>query len=652
VQCALEPRFLNQNPKFEALSYVWGVFEEKDFVAVDVSGQEIFVTPNLNSALQYIRKEKEDVCMWADAICINQKDEEEKAVQVQMMREIYKTAKTVTVFLGTGTVEGSFLIGEINRLGHEAIAAGMHSLNGKELMDLLNDKIDDSSSTAKRAALKLADQAERRFPWASYNDFTKYEYWKRVWVFQEFCIAAKCRIMLGHDETDFDTFAAAHLLLNMMTGRTLKRLSDNNVDLWIKVLEEDNKVKDEERAAGLDGWRQQIKVNQNLIQAISNSEGRRITPMIGARKRYQSNTGNRTLMHLLEQCYVLGSSSSNREASLQRDKIYGLLGLASDTEKLDIIPNYRNMHSSLETADILTDVTSRLLRLGYIDILAWCQWPKSIKHLPTWVPDFVAINEPCSQTKAEKIFSASGDSQLVWTELPEKRFSIRGTKIDEIRGLGNPWTPDVLVDPFSISTSDRLRMNSQLYGYLRSIFLFSDFAKSEYKGLVTITPDQWKEAAWRVPCGDQLWLDNTRKRANDTGFDAYSTLVTEMSFFQSIISHNLNPEQPNMIPEVSFDEQMAEYPRLSGSEERRRYRVALDRQHNRRPFISLQGYIGLVPTHAKEGDILVILFGAVQPFLLRKVEKQYELVGEAYVYGIMDGEFLKTTPPEEDFELV
>jgi hypothetical protein len=166
------------------------------------------------------------------------------------------------------------------------------------------------------------------------------------------------------------------------------------------------------KVAGSEDWEQQIKVSETLIQAISTSEKSRITSMIGARKRYRTNAGNRTLLCLLERCYVIGSSPSNREATVPRDKIYGLLGLASDAEELGIISNYLNLHSEMETACILTDITSRLLSHGYIDILAWCQWPKSIEHLPSWVSDFGAINEPCSQIKADKIFSASGEFKL------------------------------------------------------------------------------------------------------------------------------------------------------------------------------------------------------------------------------------------------
>jgi hypothetical protein len=76
--------------------------------------------------------------------------------------------------------------------------------------------------------------------------------------------------------------------------------------------------------------------------------------MIGARKRYQTNAGNRTLIRLLERCYVIESSPSNREVNAPRDKNYGLLGLVLDPEELGIILNYRNIHAEIETAHILT----------------------------------------------------------------------------------------------------------------------------------------------------------------------------------------------------------------------------------------------------------------------------------------------------------
>ncbi|OQO06240.1 hypothetical protein B0A48_08828 [Cryoendolithus antarcticus] len=52
---------------------------------------------------------------------------------------------------------------------------------------------------------------------------------------------------------------------------------------------------------------------------------------------------------------------------------------------------------------------------------------------------------------------------------------------------------------------------------------------------------------------------------------------------------------------------------------------------------------GLAPNKARVGDILCVLFGCTVPVLLQEYtdsqgEKSYHLIGETYVYGLMDGE--------------
>jgi hypothetical protein len=66
---------------------------------------------------------------------------------------------------------------------------------------------------------------------------------------------------------------------------------------------------------------------------------------------------------------------------------------------------------------------------------------------------------------------------------------------------------------------------------------------------------------------------------------------------------------------------------------------------------------GLAPTKTKIGDFIVILFGCSVPVILREVKTAddyyFELVGEAYVHGMMDGEAFSREKPEypyDDFE--
>ncbi|KAK6221565.1 hypothetical protein LQW54_001337 [Pestalotiopsis sp. IQ-011] len=58
-------------------------------------------------------------------------------------------------------------------------------------------------------------------------------------------------------------------------------------------------------------------------------------------------------------------------------------------------------------------------------------------------------------------------------------------------------------------------------------------------------------------------------------------------------------------------------------------------------FITETGYIGCSEKLAK-GDVVVILYGCEVPFALRKqTDNMYRLLGEVYVEGIMEGEFMK-----------
>jgi len=70
--------------------------------------------------------------------------------------------------------------------------------------------------------------------------------------------------------------------------------------------------------------------------------------------------------------------------------------------------------------------------------------------------------------------------------------------------------------------------------------------------------------------------------------------------------------------------------------------------------------LGLVPKKSREGDLLCILHGCSVPVILRKRREfvdgdLYELVGECFVYGIMDGEALTIAKNENilirEFEL-
>jgi hypothetical protein len=83
---------------YTALSYTWGrPTAEKPIIIDDCLH---YVTDNLEIALQSLRMENEDLVLWIDAICINQKDIAERNKHVKVMKEVYEQAKSVLIWLG------------------------------------------------------------------------------------------------------------------------------------------------------------------------------------------------------------------------------------------------------------------------------------------------------------------------------------------------------------------------------------------------------------------------------------------------------------------------------------------------------------------------------------------------------------------------
>lgn len=81
---------------YTALSYVWGDPNNTSPICVD--GNSLSITMNLYSALRDLRHESRALLVWA--ICINQRDDEEKLKQIAMMGRIYSPADHTVIYLG------------------------------------------------------------------------------------------------------------------------------------------------------------------------------------------------------------------------------------------------------------------------------------------------------------------------------------------------------------------------------------------------------------------------------------------------------------------------------------------------------------------------------------------------------------------------
>jgi hypothetical protein len=58
-------------------------------------------------------------------------------------------------------------------------------------------------------------------------------------------------------------------------------------------------------------------------------------------------------------------------------------------------------------------------------------------------------------------------------------------------------------------------------------------------------------------------------------------------------------------------------------------------------FVTADGYMGLSPLFAERGDLICVLLGCSVPMIIRRCGTNYVVVGDAYVYGMMEGEVMK-----------
>jgi hypothetical protein len=89
---------LNENPVYEAVSYVWG--DPTRCEEMICGGEVLGLTQSLADALCRLRDESMPRYIWADQICINQYDQVEKSKQVKLMNRIYKDTAKVLAWLG------------------------------------------------------------------------------------------------------------------------------------------------------------------------------------------------------------------------------------------------------------------------------------------------------------------------------------------------------------------------------------------------------------------------------------------------------------------------------------------------------------------------------------------------------------------------
>lgn len=174
IMVKLQAYKLAEDPIYEALSYEWGQHYERETILVD--GKPLDIPHSLFLFLKSLRSAQKDekTLYFADAICIDQQNLQERAQQVQLMGQVYTMAQRVHIWLGSdfGGVSRLFKFGNL--------------LRGNETDARVRDRFEEVFSEHNEAAFQEAVQA-----------LTSCSYWKRLWVIQEILLAKRLLVHCG-----------------------------------------------------------------------------------------------------------------------------------------------------------------------------------------------------------------------------------------------------------------------------------------------------------------------------------------------------------------------------------------------------------------------------------------------------------------------
>jgi hypothetical protein len=328
---------LSDNPLYEAISYTWGepVFSETLYLTKGQFG----ITPNLAAALRRFRRPDRERYLWADAVCINQEDNEEKGHQVALMAEVYRKAEHVLAWLGEGNMETTKALEILYSLVEYASWYGVDAdrpWNGF----VVGIRRGNSASTEFP---RLLTKVERS--WSSLSKFLSQTWFNRLWVIQELALASELTFYNGWHHITHHDFATATMVLFYLFD--LFAPDFHGKELLLPAL-----------TLTATRWKEQRHLPETRLLALD----------------------------LLELHH-------GREYTNDLDIIYALLGMSRRADDIQIEVDY-----SIGAEDLFRDFTLKYLERGHISILARAgKKPGNTRRrnaglsnsaLPTWAVDW------------------------------------------------------------------------------------------------------------------------------------------------------------------------------------------------------------------------------------------------------------------------
>ncbi|KAK7749993.1 hypothetical protein SLS62_008102 [Diatrype stigma] len=518
-------------------------------------------------------------------------DDLEKSHQIALMSSIYKTARRVVIWLGKpteATRNALPALREVNGYLKRTLWFYDGTFLGLRLRATYFGKWADATNPRTLTQRQIAKISG--FDWASIVTVFRHRWFSRVWMCQEFTNARDAVILVGYDEMP---------LVNLVSVYAELEFQGLRADLL-------------SRHMGPDDWEPMMN-----ILGIGLMEANRQKIGVPKRKLAELMFDNRT-----------------REATDDRDRIFAFVDIAGDVDASDqeLAPDYTVPVEEVYRRFALW----YLMRKKDLQFLQYaspnCTSYLAGRYLPSWVPDWrqAKFSTPIFRDfKSPYDASANSKPEVRWGPEPD-HLAIKGRIVDRVGQVA--------------VTEAELEENHS--------------ATSTYELEDTMT----------------IWLSQCRriaamgaKRLTKEQFDAWWRLmgITGSPFSEETVVEYLALVQPAMWRRETPGPAAGGMTATDRAEVNPRHNVLrrmmvhrLSSFYQRRFCSTTGGRLGWVPITAKPGDIICIFHGAPVPFVLRPKMKEhqdpsvpfstfafdkagFELVGEAYVDGMMYGAAFK-----------
>ena len=587
--------------EFHALSYVWGDEEEREPMVLN--GVSTSVTKNLADALRCLRSEGKAMHLWADAVCINQYDADEKSIQISMMGEIYSGATRTTIFLG----------------------------KEDERSDLAMDVV--AGITEEKMAMFDPEADE----WLGVYQLLRREWWTRLWVIQEAILSKQPIVKCGAKEAHLDRFADLYTYWDRLFYEHDNLDRFNSLNLFYKVPFRGFMSRDNKRwvGVGLNSWMPVVagdfgcKYIRDRIYGILSLAGPIAKLMVDISY----------VKHPTTQRFVKSDRTVLKEASTVpffelRSLTPLLMAQEHTVPELDL-PSWCSDWLSSGTMTAI-DYGGAAFPMDHFNEHNSIPGPWQMNDhryksasstLVSRYADWRARTEP----EAEDPDSMLKDSQRNYDAFLFSHdlevMAVRGYIVDVIDFVGvTPWV-DVGVTHKELQESKVERAKQ----VRKAVQEWEKHIETRDASIYDKTPGGRKEAFWR-------------------------TLIANREFDMEDKDGDIDPRIPTPDFEQYFDAWMGRGPHADDADAFRNYSRPAIFRCTRRAFVTTEkGYFGLAPVLPAQrattqvGDLVCILRGALMPCILRPSPGTdcCTFKGISYVHGIVGGEHLRQVKVED-----